>query len=281
MIYLSEFSFPTDNDEFYFFTENENPCFSSYYPFGVLRRMEPVALRFASLTILYGGNGSGKTTMLNVIAEAIGAERSAAYNRSSFFEDYLSFCSFKIDSTLPENRRIVTSDDVFDYMLNLRALNAGIDLKREEIFTQYMNARHSGKKITAVDADPLHLKYDANRLTRSKFTQKYLGTNEREHSNGETAIRYFYDLLCEKGLFLLDEPENSLSPKRQQELAVMLSSQARFGSQLIISTHSPFLLAMENAVVYDIDNGIVPRRWTELPGVRAYYDFFMKHADEF
>lgn len=95
------------------------------------------------------------------------------------------------------------------------------------------------------------------------------------------AIRYFYDLLFEKGLFLLDEPENSLSSKRQQELAVMLSSQVRFGSQLIISTHSPFLLAMENAVVYDIDKGNVPRLWTELPGVRAYYDFFMNHADEF
>ncbi|MGN1120274.1 MAG: AAA family ATPase [Oscillospiraceae bacterium] len=281
MIYLSEFTFPTENDEYNFFMQNENPCFSSYYPFGVLRRMEPVVLKFAPLTILYGGNGSGKTTMLNVIAEAIGAARSAAYNRSSFFEDYLSFCSFRIDSTLPENRRIVTSDDVFDYMLNLRALNEGIDLKREEIFTQYMNAKHKGKKITAVDADPLSLQYDAKRLTRSKFTQKYLGTNEREHSNGETAIRYFYDLLCEQGLFLLDEPENSLSPKRQQELAVMLSSQVRLGSQLIISTHSPFLLAMENAVVYDIDNGIVQRRWTELPGVRAYYDFFLKHADEF
>ena len=166
-------------------------------------------------------------------------------------------------------------------MLNLRALNAGIDLKRDEILTQNMNAKHRRKKITAVDADPLRLQFDAKRLTRSKFTQKYLGTNEREHSNGETAIRYFYDLLCEKGLFLLDEPENSLSPKRQQELAVMLSSQMRFGSHLIISTHSPFLLAMENAVVYDIDNGIVPRRWTDLPGVRVYYDFFMNHADEF
>ena len=77
MIYLSKFTFPTDDDEYSFFVNNETPCISSYYPFGVLRRMEPVTLKFAPLTILYGGNGSGKTTMLNVIAEAIGAERSS------------------------------------------------------------------------------------------------------------------------------------------------------------------------------------------------------------
>ncbi len=49
--------------------------------------------RFEPVTILYGGNGSGKTTALNVIAEKIHAQRFAAYNRSNFFEDYLAYCT--------------------------------------------------------------------------------------------------------------------------------------------------------------------------------------------
>ena len=37
----------------------------------------------------------------------------------------------------------------------------------------------------------------------------------REHSNGESAIKYFTEKIGEGGLYLLDEPENSLSPEKQ------------------------------------------------------------------
>ena len=40
------------------------------------------------VNILVGINGSGKTTILNVIAEKIGAQRTASYNRSVFYENY-------------------------------------------------------------------------------------------------------------------------------------------------------------------------------------------------
>ena len=49
-------------------------------------------LDFEPITILYGGNGSGKTTALNVIAEKIKAKRDTLYNRSNFFEDYVKMC---------------------------------------------------------------------------------------------------------------------------------------------------------------------------------------------
>lgn len=65
------------------------------------------------------------------------------------------------------------------------------------------------------------------------------------NSNGETALRYFDERLKNDRLYCLDEPENSLSPKRQQELAAMLEQLVRYcGCQFIIATHSPFLLAM-------------------------------------
>jgi predicted ATPase len=107
--------------------------------------------------------------------------------------------------------------------------------------------------------------------------------NAREHSNGESAFLYFSEKIKEDGLYLLDEPENSLSPERQQELVRFIEDSARFfGCQFVIATHSPFLLAVRNARIYDMDEEPVDvKRWTQLPNVRAYYDFFKKHKEEF
>ncbi|MCW3744998.1 AAA family ATPase [Enterococcus gallinarum] len=57
--------------------------YDSYYPYQVLSKNAFSQIDFEPITILYGGNGSGKTTALNVLAEKIGAQRSAAYNRST------------------------------------------------------------------------------------------------------------------------------------------------------------------------------------------------------
>ena len=55
-----------------------------------------------------------------------------------------------------------------------------------------------------------------------------------------------------------------------------------FGCQFIIATHSPFLLSMRGAKIYDMDEEVVDvKRWTELENVRDYYDFFKKHEREF
>ncbi|MBO5006280.1 MAG: AAA family ATPase, partial [Clostridia bacterium] len=99
----------------------------------------------------------------------------------------------------------------------------------------------------------------------------------------ESAFAYFTEHIKENALYLLDEPENSLSPKRQEELAAFISDSARFfGCQFIIATHSPFLLALNGAKIYDLDSApSVPRKWTELENVRVYRDFFEKHKDKF
>ena len=85
-------------------------------------------------------------------------------------------------------------------------------------------------------------------------------------------------LLC-----LLDEPENSLSPENQKILADFLAESVRYcGNQLVISTHSPFLLALPGAKIIDLDNGSrVAESWTELRNPRVYYDFFRAHEREF
>lgn len=108
-------------------------------------------------------------------------------------------------------------------------------------------------------------------------------SNVREQSNGESAFRYFIEKMDENGLYLLDEPENSLSPDKQLELKQFIEDSARFfGCQFIISTHSPFLLSLKEAKVYDLDSDPVSvRKWTELERVRDYYEFFKRHQASF
>lgn len=52
--------------------------------------------------------------------------------------------------------------------------------------------------------------------------------NVREYSNGESAYRYFTESIGENGLYILDEPENSLSPNRQMELKRFIEDSVRF-----------------------------------------------------
>ena len=94
---------------------------------------------------------------------------------------------------------------------------------------------------------------------------------------------YFTNKIQENGLYLLDEPENSLSPEKQLELVKFLEDSVRFfGCQFVIATHSPFFLAMRDAKIYDLSGKkACVKRWTELGNVRAYYDFFKKHESAF
>lgn len=284
MIYLSHFSFPDEEKEFDFFLSVKRTCYDSYYPFKVLSKHRLSMLDFEPITILYGGNGSGKTTALNIIAEKLNLKRDTLYNRSNFFEDYVRLCDFKSVKHLPSDSRIITSDDVFDYMLNIRTLNEGIDKKREELFDDFLDTKYSHFRMNSLDDYEQLKKVNlARSKTQSKYVRANLMDNVREHSNGENAFLYFTEKITENCLYLLDEPENSLSPERQLELKKFIEDSARFfGCQFIISTHSPFLLSMKGAKIYDMDEEIVDvKKWTELSNVRAYFNFFKEHEREF
>ncbi len=284
MIYLSHFTFPDVEQEYSFVMAEKRTCYDTFYPFHILSKNRLSMLYFEPVTILYGGNGSGKTTALNVIGEKLGVTRDSLYNRANFFEDYTKMCTFELEHRIPAESRIITSDDVFDFMLNLRTINDGINQKREDLFQEYLDAKYSKFQLKSLDDYEQLKKVNTVRSsTQSHFIRNSLMDNVREHSNGESAFIYFSDKIKENGLYLLDEPENSLSPKKQQELLKLLEDSARFfGCQFIIATHSPFLLSMKGAKIYDMDEEPVDvKKWTELSTVRAYYDFFKQHEREF
>ena len=289
MVYLESFQFPDDEKETDFFYNPKDPrlkrtCYDSYYPFQVLSGRKFRRVDFEPITVFYGGNGCGKTTALNVIAAKLGLERDTPYNRSEFFEDYLGLCDAEMIGKLPKGSRIITSDDVFDYMLNVRAINNGVERRREDLFEEYLEMKYSNFRMRSMDDyDTLKKVNMARSKTQSKYVRANTPGNVREYSNGESAWSYFCEKIGENGLYLLDEPENSLSPKRQMELMKFLEDSARFfGCQFVISTHSPFLLAMRGAKIYDLDEDPVDvKRWTELENVRIYYEFFCVHREEF
>ncbi len=283
MIYLESFSFASEDYEDSYLMDIHETCFDSYYPFRVLSQRFIEKLEFAPVTVFYGGNGSGKTTALNIIAEKLSLKRDSLYNRSNFYEDYLSRCKAETRRTVPEHSRIITSDDVFDYMLDVRALNEGIDGKRAELFEQWLSDKYSDFRLESLDDyDKLKNINLARRKSKSRYIRTRLMDNVKENSNGESAFMYFTQKIEENALYLLDEPENSLSPERQQELSEFIYNCARFfGCQIIMATHSPFLLSMKGARIYDFDDGGKTKEWTELSNVRAYFDFFKKHENEF
>lgn len=284
MIYVDYFTFPDSEVEWDFLYKEKRTCYDSVYPFKVISKHGFERIDFEPITILYGGNGSGKSTVLNVIAEKLQVQRDSIFNKTNFYPNYLNLCSVVIKERLPHDSRIITSDDVFDYMLNIRNLNQGIDMKREELFEEYLDAKYSKFKFRSMeDYEQLKKVTNARKLTQSRYIRENLIDNIREYSNGESAFKYFTEKMQCEGVYILDEPENSLSSIRQLELKQFIEESVRFfRCQFIISTHSPFLLALQGAKIYDLDeNPVDLKKWTELENVRTYYEFFRSYEKEF
>ena len=281
---LSAFYFPGAEKEADFLMGLKTTYDQTAYPYGVLPKAGLDEILFRPVTILYGGNGSGKSTALNVIAEKLRLERTSAYNRSRFFGRFADSCEAVLEESVPKGSRIITSDDVFDMMLDIRAVNEGIDRKREQLAEEYFRLKHENFRLRSLDdMEHLHRINQARSKTLSRFVAGESGKSVRERSNGENALMYFQGKMEMDTLCLLDEPENSLSPENQKILADFLAESVRYcGNQLVISTHSPFLLALPGAKIIDLDRqGRTAESWTELKNPRIYYDFFREHAQEF
>ena len=282
-LYLQKLQLVSEGQELSFVMGQKRTCYKGVYPFKIFPQKGLQELSFAPVTVLYGGNGSGKTTLLNILAEKLGLTRHSAFSGSAFFGEYTAMCRVQRRG-IPRDSQILTSDDVSDYLLNLRALSDGIDTRRERLLEEYSDRKWRDLRFTSLDDYDLWKEgYDAKRRTSSRFVNDRLMKNPDMRSNGETAMNYYTQRITENALYLIDEPENSLSAAFQQELAGFLADSARFfGCQFVISTHSPFLLAIPGASVYDLDSHPVRvRPWTELENVRVYFSFFREHENEF
>ena len=296
MLYLKSFTLPSEEDETGFLISHppqlEMQCYQTgnAYPFKIFPRKQFGRIDFAPITLFYGTNGSGKSTILNIIAEKLKLLRVSPFNYAPCFPDYLAMVKYSLCekcTDIPHESRIIVSDEVFDFLLDVRETNREIDERREELFAEYKRTReefYSDRRFSSLDDyDELKRRNEAKRKTKSVYTSKRLPKELVGKSNGESAYLYFTKKIGENALYLLDEPENSLSAELQLELVKFIEDSARFfGCQFIISTHSPFILSMKDARIYDLDSVPVREKmWTELKNVRTYFDFFSARSGEF
>lgn len=270
MIYLSSFKLSDRSIK--------NP---NIYPYNVFHRKDIDPFIFAPITVLYGNNGSGKSTILNIIANKLmltGKEyaTSNSFGIVDYYGKFSSECQFSygedefgnVFRRFPENSRFIKSEDILYEIKKIQQrqiLSDGMEY-------DYMKNGHSQKEAE----DYFQTQEGRNQIEYIEFAQE-------KYSNGETAMQFFEEYLLPDALYLLDEPEVSLSPANQVLLAKEINKLARLLScQFIIATHSPFMLGTLNAKIYNIDKDDYSIcEWYELENVRYFYDFFKKHEKEF
>lgn len=281
--YLKTFDLASPQQEDDFLAAQRRTCYNGCYPFRIFPKKDLERITFAPITIFYGGNGSGKSTLLNIIAEKLGVIRHSAFNSGAYFNHYLSLCAAN-ESEIPGGSQILTSDDVFDYMLNMRYLNDGIDFRREELFDEWIRRNSVPNLFTGMaNYEEWKENNEAQTRSQSQYVRERLMRNVDLFSNGESAMRFFVEHISENALYLLDEPENSLAVGLQKELFQYIADSARhFGCQFVMATHSPIMLSMPNATIYNLDETpVCTKKWTELENVRVLFDFFKNHRAEF
>lgn len=273
MIYLKKFEL-LDDEEW------------SGYPYHIFLEKRLYDVEFDPITIFYGDNGSGKSTLLNIITETINKDeevinRKNPLLKSEYFNKYINNCKYYLENDIPSVSKIIFSEDIFENILSKRIENKEKNNQREELEKQYMQYKYNPVNYSSLN--DLRISVEARNTSRSKFIKSRIEENEREFSNGQTSLEFFDNELKENGLYLLDEPENSLSPKFQIELIQLISELTRFFKcQFIIATHSPFLLSIPNAKIYDLDSlPVKTKNWYELENMKIYYNFFKENKNKF
>ena len=285
MIYLKSFTLLDEKEENdYVLGSDTRNIYNNYYPLNIFSSRRLKNIKFGSITCFYGGNGSGKSTILNIISEKLNSNRKTEIDKGSYFNIYVKYTSYEMGIEQPISIKTINSDDVFDYLLGIRSINSHINRRKEQLSKEVLEIKYSNNSLSFEDFENLRDSIDSKRKTMSKYVRDRLVNNIIiESSNGESALMFWEKEIEDDSIYILDEPENSLSAENQIKLMKFIEDSVRFyNCQFIISTHSPFFLSMKDAVIYDLDTiPVITRKWTELENVKIYKKFFDEHSSEF
>ncbi len=275
MRYIESFQFPSERKR--------------AFPYNIFYPKYLESIDFSHITIFYGSNGSGKSTLLNIIAEKLGVKDKTVGNISPYFSEYVGKCTYQLGykGYIPRDTLFVRSEDIMQGIANIRKTKTETIREAFSIITGTLEDEFIDlDKLT--DAEVENLLEDYRKQSDVSFVQKILyktGFNElpEEQSNGEISLYFLENVLRADNLIFLDEPENSMSPVFQKRLAELIEKLAyRLDCQFVIASHSPFILSLKDARVYNLD--IVPVttcEWYESENMKAYYRLFKKFEDDF
>jgi len=212
------------------------------YPFDMpaVRNLHEIDLH-SSVTYFVGDNGTGKSTLLEAIAVSFRLNPEGG-NRN------FSFGTRESHSPLHAFLRITK----------------GIKRPRSSFFLRAESYFNVATEIERLDSGP----------GGPPIIDSFGGVYLHEMSHGES----FWALLIHKfhgqGLYILDEPEAALSPSRQLSALTRIHELVADGSQFIIATHSPILMAYPNARIFLFgDNAIREVRYEETEHYTVTRDF--------
>jgi len=248
------------------------------FPFtlGIVKSLKTMGFDSA-VTLFVGENGSGKSTVLEALACAIGCVTIGSE-------------SVKTDPSLASVRRLSR----YLHLSWLKRTHKGFFLRAEDFFGYAKNVRQTReqleKEMAELEREARKRSEFAANQTRTPYANELSGIQSRygdgldNRSHGESYMALFQARFVPGGLYLLDEPEAALSPTRQLSFIAALKQMVERDSQFVIATHSPIILAFPGAKIVSFDGGTIhPVRYDQLEHVNLTRDFlqnpeaFLRH----
>ncbi|HEX6507690.1 MAG TPA: AAA family ATPase [Chloroflexota bacterium] len=215
------------------------------YPFSlpVISTLE--RLEFSSaVTFFAGENGTGKSTLLESIAAGVDSVSVRGGDRQT--EETLAHARELAGALRFEWAKrtrqgfFLRAEDFFDYTKRLSGLVAEMEGLAAD-FDGRLEGYGRGLAISAV-------------LGEQRALVERYGGDLNARSHGESFLDFFAARFVKPGLYLLDEPDTALSPQSVLALLSMIKRMAGEGSQFLIATHSPMLMAYPDAQIFSFDS---------------------------
>lgn len=205
------------------------------YPFNIqcLKDFDEIEID-NPVTMFYGENGVGKSTIVEAIAIALGMNPEGGSN----------------------NMQFSTYDDYSELYKHLTIGKFGVP--KSKFFLRAESFYNVASDISS-DMDLVH--------------RVYGGEDLHSCSHGESFLKLVEHRFWDKGLYILDEPEAALSPQRQMTLLCYINDLVKKGSQFIIATHSPILLSYQYGKILDLNNGMKEIKYEDTDVYKIYKDF--------